>query len=173
MPDPEKVAVVLVPGIFASHLTDTIPVGRTFAWPVNSTIGMAALAGATPLAKRRAFARADAFQARAPKSFIASGIPPERRGESVFLSKYKPFLDRCNAPAPGELPFSPQVFAAGYNFALSNELSAIRSVRTTLQEVFRRNTLDTRFFFVTHSMGSLVVRRTLQLYRNWQRPASA
>jgi hypothetical protein len=164
--------VILVPGIFASHLTDPIPAGRSVAWPVNETPGMLRLAGKSPLTKREEFGRGDFFEANPRTNKPPDGIPRERGWQTVFLKKYQPFLARCHAPQSGELPFVPLVYAVGYNFASSNEVSAAGTIRAAIREIFERHKSDAdadsafrfRFFLVTHSMGALVVRRALQLF---------
>jgi hypothetical protein len=175
--NPEHVAVILAPGIFASHLVD--PRGG-LAWPANRTPAMLSHIVDSPVQQRKAFAEANAirFLARGPSSSLPTDPPPDYGADSgwqdVLVDKYGEFLQACtNANRHGatDLPFEPHVFALGYNFTRSNSTTAWRHIAPQtlhiLQKVRQKlNITDAakrlRFIYVTHSMGALAVRFALK-----------
>src|ERR1700693_3191921 len=113
----EHVAVLLVPGIFASHLTD--PNGG-LAWPVNQTAAMLRHIVFSPSMQRNAFLDQDAvrFIPYGPKSAVPSGVDVESGWQNVFAASYQPFMSACAAGGPSgtkTLPFEPHLYGLGYN----------------------------------------------------------
>ena len=163
---PEKVAVILVPGIFASDLThETLP-----AWPVNKIFG----SGNDALFKqiysssnkqRLAFKQGAAqFQPNDLRKVASAADATDRGWGGVSDDTYLPFLRDCSA-ASGQLPFDPVVFAIGYNFVLSNlETATYIHDRTSgiLERLRGEADFEGRFIYVTHSMGALPVRLALK-----------
>ncbi len=163
----EKIVVALVPGIFASYLYDRS--GKSPGWHVNPKVALGYHACLTSPSQRTAFSHPDSLVAEGPASKAPAGIDANRGWQNVFLDSYLPFLQACQAGAD-RFRFDPLVYAIGYNFALSNEITASRDIAYALNRIFTRHKTDPdfkgRFFFVTHSMGALVVRRMLQTFGN-------
>ena len=170
MPDTsaEHVAVVLAPGIFASHLVDP---GGGMAWPINRSLQMIRHLVASPSAQRAAFHedKAVRFLAQGPTGAV-SAAQASAGFQNIFLESYRPFLEACAGAGPSgsrNLPFEPHPFALGYNFTRSNAITAWRTiVPETLRilEALRKRLgipAQPRFIFVTHSMGALAVRYAL------------
>ena len=166
----ERVVVILVPGIFASHLVN--PNGD-LAWPVNKTAKMAGHLVFSPTVQREAFKQGGNFEVRGPvppPGTAAGDASADAGWQNVALEFYRPFLRACqDAGKPGANPrlgFTPLVFAIGYNFALSNSVSSFAYVVLETERILAANQLPTepplRVLFVTHSMGALVVRDALR-----------
>lgn len=180
----EPVAVILVGGIFASHLVD--PRGG-LAWPVNRTPAMLRHIIDSPAQQRSAFSEEKAvrFLARGPRSILPSTPPSHVDAASgwqdVFLDSYSAFLTACANAGPNTdpaLPFQPFVYALGYNFTRSNRVTSWRYIVPQTLHILQAvrtaaNKLQVppkpaddgplpRFIFVTHSMGALAVRYTLK-----------
>lgn len=175
----EHVAVLLVPGIFASHLSDP---GGGLAWPVNESVRIFRHIIASPSQQRDAFApeKAGRFLAHGPKSAVPADVDRSAGWQNVHTDSYHAFLGACQrAGVSGskKLKFEPHVCALGYNFSLSNStsawvsivpqaLNALQSLRKKLARAAHTPLMEElklpRLIFVTHSMGALAVRYALK-----------
>ena len=152
---PEQVAVIFVPGIFASHL---VKKGRGIAWPINSNKMGLHLTNYNPTKKREIMAGANTFEV------AGSFDSPKKSWDSVYKKIYQPFLEDCHHNT--SISFDPVVWGAGYNFTQSNEKSAgqvwkvIESALKALPPSRNR-----KYLLITHSMGALPTRYLLNSQR--------
>jgi len=79
---------------------------------------------------------------------------------------YEPFMKDCQGKNNG-LPFSPQVYAIGYNFLQSNSDSGVDVMNRTKTIMERDQWLD-GYIYVTHSMGALPARFALKKMKDNQ-----
>ena len=161
MPPPKpKVAIIFVPGIFASHVTDPEhPFG--VMWPVNN-----------PSMLRQVFR--SSFEQRTQMAESARFTVPDsenKRGRNtVLLKAYGAFLDAVQEHK--DFAFEPVVFAAGYNFIQGNRRTADEYILPAALRALSEPGI-TAILFVTHSMGCLPVRALLHPQAAYRRLASS